>query len=164
MTTPPARVRTARPEEYDDIGRLTASTYLAEGWADEDYAQVLRDVAGRAGTTHVLVALNGARRLVGTVTVATRGGPVAETAGPGEAVMRMLVVDPAARGAGAGRALVAASLEAARADGCRLMRLSTQEAMSAARRVYTSFGFARTPARDWSPVPGLDLLAYELVL
>ena len=27
-----------------------------------------------------------------------------------------------------------------------------------------SYGFARAPHRDWTPVPGVDLLAYELAL
>lgn len=162
MTTP-AAVREATPQDHDAVARLTADTYLAEGWANESYAGQLRDVAGRAASAHVLVAESGGR-LVGAVTIATRGGPVAELAGPGEAVMRMLVVDPAARGSGTGKALVAACLAQARADGCHLVRLSTQPAMHAAHRVYEGFGFTRTPDRDWSPEPGVDLLTYELAL
>jgi hypothetical protein len=34
--------------------------------------------------------------------------------------------------------------------------------MTAAHRLYESLGFVRDPARDWAPVPGVDLLAYRL--
>lgn len=163
MPAPTTEVRTARPEEYAAIGELTAATYLAEGYADEGYAAVLRDVAGRAGSATVLVARQGGR-LVGSVTVATTGGEVAEQAGPGEAVIRMLVTAPAARGTGAGTALVLACLEEARLEGCHAVRLSSLPTMTAAHRIYERVGFTRTPENDWSPAPGIDLVTYALPL
>jgi hypothetical protein len=36
--------------------------------------------------------------------------------------------------------------------------------MTAAHRIYERLGFTRIPERDWSPVPGVDLLAYRLDL
>jgi len=156
-------VREALPSEYTEVGDLTAGAYLAEGFAGADYAQTLRDVASRAAEAVVLVAvLDG--DLVGAVTVATRGGPYAENAEPGDAVMRMLVTDPAARGHGVGTALVQAALDRARQDGCTVMRLSTQEVMKAAHRIYERAGFTRTPERDWRPEPDLLLWTYELPL
>lgn len=162
MSTP-IEVRRARPDEYAAVAELTASIYLAEGWGDEAYEPVLRDVADRAAQAEVLVATAGGR-LVGTVTVATRGGHYAELAAPGEAVVRMLVTDPAARGSGVGEALMRACLAAAVRDGCTLVRLSTQPEMAAAHRLYERLGFVRTPALDWRPVPDLLLLTYELEL
>ena len=103
-------------------------------------------------------------RLVGAVTVATRGGEWAEQSVAGEAVIRMLVVGADARGDGAGEALVRACLEVAREDGCALVRLSSQEDMTAAHRLYERLGFVRTPSFDWSPVPGLFLRTYALPL
>lgn len=163
MPTRRTEVRTALPEEYDAVGALTASVYLAEGYADASYARVLRDVAGRAAQADVLVAVRNGQ-LLGSVAVATDGGPFAEQAGAGEAVLRMLVTDPAARGAGAGTALVQACLDRAHEAGCSLIRLSTQASMTAAHRIYEKSGFTRTPSRDWSPMPGVDLLTYELAL
>ena len=32
--------------------------------------------------------------------------------------------------------------------------------MTAAGRLYLRLGFARTPERDWSPEPGVDLITY----
>ena len=137
--------------------------YRGEGYSSADYEPSLRDVASRASDATVLVAeLDG--RLVGAVTVATRLGPWAEQAVPGEAVIRMLVVGPDARGAGTGEALVRACLDTARADGCTLVRLSSQEDMTAAHRLYERLGFVRTPSFDWSPVPGLHLRTYALPL
>lgn len=151
------------PHHHAAVAALTADTYLAEGWADEDYAPELRDVAHRDDLAQVWVALDG-EELVGAVTLATRGGPLAELATEGEAVMRHLVTAPAARGRGVGQALVQTCLDVARADGCRLLRLSTHRDMAAAHRLYGRFGFARTPSYDWEPFPGLHLITFAVAL
>ena len=163
MPTQPLEVRTAAEAEFAEIAELTATTYRTEGYGGESYESTLRDVAGRAHAATVLIALVG-DEVVGSVAVATRGGAYAEMAAPGEAVIRMLVVSPAARGSGAGTALVRACLDAALADGCDVVRLSTEATMTAAHRIYERLGFVRTPERDWEPVPGLRLLTYELLL
>ena len=163
MPTQPLEVRTAIEPEFAAIAELTATTYLAEGYGDQSYEPTLRDVAGRARAATVFVAVIG-DEVVGSVAVATRGGAYAELAAPGEAVIRMLVVGPAARGSGAGTALVQSCLDAALADGCQVVRLSTQPTMTAAHRIYQRVGFVRTPLLDWEPVPGLRLLTYELLL
>ena len=36
--------------------------------------------------------------------------------------------------------------------------------MATAHRLYERLGFVRTPERDWSPSPDVDLLAYRLPL
>ncbi len=145
------------------MAELTASVYRGEGFSSADYEPALRDVGSRAASATVLVAeVDG--RLVGAVTVATRGGEWAEQSVPGEAVIRMLVVAADGRGSGAGEALVRACLDVAREDGCTLVRLSSQEDMTAAHRLYERLGFVRTPSFDWSPVPGLCLRTYALPL
>ena len=73
----------------------------------------------------------------------------------------MLVVDPEARGRGIGELLVTACLELARAAGKRRMVLSTDPRMTAAHRLYERMGFRRLAERDWSPMPGVDLLVYS---
>jgi ribosomal protein S18 acetylase RimI-like enzyme len=159
----PTTVRVAQPDDHAAVAQLTTRVYRDGGFSQEEYEPQLRDVASRAATATVLVAdVDG--RLAGAVTVATRGGEWAEQAVPGEAVVRMLVVDPAARGAGVGEALMRACLEAARADGCTLVRLSSREQMTAAHRLYARLGFVRTPGFDWSPLPEVFLGAYALPL
>jgi ribosomal protein S18 acetylase RimI-like enzyme len=76
----------------------------------------------------------------------------------------MLVVDPAVRGRGVGDLLVGACLDRARAAGKRRMVLSTDPRMGAAHRLYERLGFTRLTERDWSPLPGVNLLAYVLEL
>ena len=157
------QIRFALPADFDTIAELTERVYVDGGFSDPTYVPALRDVAGRAASTTVLVALlDGVP--VGAVAIATRGGSYAEQAGPGEAVMRMLAVSETARGAGAGAGLIQACIDTARTDGCTVLRLSTQHAMTTAHRLYERAGFLRTPARDWSPLPGMDLLTYQLTL
>jgi ribosomal protein S18 acetylase RimI-like enzyme len=160
---PVLTVRPVLPEEHLAVAELTAGVYLGEGYSSPDYERALRDVASRVASATVLVATLGPD-LAGAVTIATRGGEWAEQAAPGEAVIRMLAVAPAARGTGVGEALVRACLDCARDDGCTLVRLSSQEDMHAAHRLYERLGFVRTPSYDWSPVPGLQLRTYALPL
>jgi ribosomal protein S18 acetylase RimI-like enzyme len=163
VPTPLLPVRPVEPAELDAVAALTVAVYRGEGYSSPDYEPSLRDVGSRARTATLLVALDG-ERVVGTVTVATRLGPWAEQAVPGEAVVRMLVVAPEGRRAGAGEALMRAAVETARRDGCTLVRLSSQDDMTAAHRLYGRLGFVRVPSFDWSPVPGLELRAFALPL
>ena len=160
-------IRPARPDEYDDIGELAVRVYLAEGYTrtDSRYNAVLRDVAPRAEKAELMVAVDGAGTgtgpILGTVTYAGLGSPYAEhVSSPEEASFRMLVVDPAARGQGVGEALVQWCVERAADSGVRWLRLSTLAGMTAAGRLYLRLGFVRTPERDWSPEPGVELITY----
>lgn len=151
-----------RPEEADAAGDLTVAVYRAEGLSYPAYEPFLRDAASRASSATVLVAVR-SDRLIGCVTVATRLGPWAEQAVPGEAVVRMLVVDPAARGAGIGEALIRAGVRTAVDDGCALVRLSSHDG-SPAHRLYERIGFRRVPALDWQAHGSVVLRAFALPL
>lgn len=160
-------VRTARPDEYEAIGALTARVYIDAGFMapDAPYVADLRDAATRGREAELLVAIDGEGTLAGSVTYVTPGSPYAELATrPDEAEFRMLVVDPIVRKRGIGTALVGACLERARAQARRVVRLSTDQAMTDAHRLYERLGFVRTPDRDWHPVPHIRLLAYALTL
>ena len=156
-------IRPVEPAELPSVADLTTEVYVGGGFSSADYEPELRAAGSRAAEASLLVALLD-DRLVGAVTVATRGGRWAEQSVPGEAVIRMLAVSSGARGAGVGAALVGACLEAARAAGCTVVRLSSQENMTAAHRLYERLGFTRTPSFDWEPVPDLMLRAYALPL
>ncbi|WP_437047403.1 GNAT family N-acetyltransferase [Streptomyces sp. enrichment culture] len=164
-------IRKAAPADYAPLGEITARAYLRDGLLDfgesDAYLAALRDVAGRAAAAEVLAAVEG-ERVVGGVTFVPSGGPMADIARPGEAEIRMPAVAHAARGRGAGEALVRACVERARAvEGCVRVVLSTQPAMRTAHRLYERLGFVRTPERDWNPLPevdGITLLTYALAL
>ncbi|MGA5192150.1 GNAT family N-acetyltransferase [Streptomyces exfoliatus] len=160
-------IRAVRPEEYEDLGELTAGTYLNDGLlkygAEDFYLEVLRDTARRAREAEVLVAEEADGRLIGGVTFATGGTPWADIAVAGEAEFRMLAVTPDARGRGVGEALVRACVERARAlPGCARLVLSTDAKMVSAHRIYERLGFVRTPHRDWDPIPDHTLRTYAL--
>jgi ribosomal protein S18 acetylase RimI-like enzyme len=157
-------VREALPDELAEVGELRVRAYAAQDLLAviAEYADTLRGL-GNGGGADVLVAVEDAR-LLGTVLVQP-WGPASEIAtGPDEAELRALAVDPGAQGRGVGRALLDAAVDRTRAYGADHLVLSTQPAMAAAHRLYRAAGFVRLPERDWSPVPGLTLLAFGLRL
>jgi ribosomal protein S18 acetylase RimI-like enzyme len=169
MSVPPIAVREARPDELDAAGRVVADAYEAYGGihpADRWYFDLIRDARSRARDCPIMVAVEeGTGSLVGCVTyVPGAGNPFAELEVEGEAGFRMLGVAPSAQGRGAGEALVRACIERARADGRRGLAISTAPDMHAAHHLYERLGFRRAPDRDFSPVPGVHLLAYTLAL
>ena len=154
-------VSPAGPEDFDRIAELTVRVYVGGGLASEGCAPELADVAGRADRSELLVVRDDGGRVVGSVALVLEGdfGNVVES--DDEAAFRMLVVDPAAQGRGLGRLLVSTCLDRARAAGKTRMVLSTDRRMTAAIRLYERLGFTRLPERDWTPVPGIDLLVYS---
>lgn len=155
------------PSQYEAAGSVTAGAYAEfappgdSEW--EEYLQTIADVGGRAERTLVIAAVEEGR-ILGTATLEmeqTLGDDDVELP-PDTASLRMLGVDPAARGRGVGRALVESCLERARAAGKRVMVLRTTERMEVAAALYRSLGFERDPERDLEG--DLRLVAYRLAL
>ncbi|TDC36856.1 GNAT family N-acetyltransferase [Micromonospora sp. 15K316] len=160
-------VRPATPADFPAIARLTVAAYEADGQlkGENGYGAVLADVPTRAENGTVLVAEDAAGRVLGSVTFVLPGSRYAELAGPGEAEFRMLAVDPAAQGLGAGAALARACIERAAELGCSAVVICVRHGMAEqARRLYERLGFVRVPEKDWSPLPGVELLALRLEL
>jgi len=76
--------------------------------------------------------------------------------------MKRLYVDPDSRGAGAGRALAMAAIEAARELGYQRMILDTLPTMRLALKLYRQLGFEETPAYYPSPIEGTVFLTLDL--
>ena len=168
-----------------EVGEVRVAAYVADGSlsAESSYASTLREL-GADGNDLVLVALltdeerspgsadgpegaDGADRggrVVGTIMLQTwpNGGQV--VSGPQEAEIRALAVSPEVRGRGVGAELLRRLTERAAEMGIRELVLCTLPEMRAARRLYERAGFVRRPERDWSPVPGTELLVYDMRL
>jgi len=155
-------VRTALPVEYDAIGALTLRAYSLDGLLDDDsdYVRDLRDASRRAEHAELLVAVDQRGAVIGTVTFCLPGSPYSELSRDGQAEFRMLAVDVAARGQGIGERLVRACLDRAEGKGCTSVVISTRPQMFSANRLYQRLLFDRTPDLDWTPTPGIELLAY----
>jgi len=156
-------IRVARPADIALAGEVVAGAYLHDLSVSERYLEYLRDGAMRARDAVLLVAVDGTV-VLGSVTYAPGGTPLAEVARTDEAELRMLGVVPTARGRGVAAALVRECIDRAKRDGVRRIVLSTQPEMLAAGRLYQRLGFARRPDLDWVPEPGVRLIGYELVL
>ena len=155
-------VRRADPAEADLVGALTERVYRTGGFGSDDYAKVLRDGRSRVRDGIVLVAVAGGT-IAGTVTLALPGSPLAHLSRAGEAEVRMLAVDEAARGLGIANRLMAACETLARNEGLAAVILCTESGMLAAQRLYERRGYLREPARDWQ-IRDVRLLAYRLPL
>ena len=161
-------VREARNEEFHEAGRVTADAYrefIRPGDVDwERYLRRIADVEERADRTTVLVAVED-DRVLGSLTLELEGRVRDEDddehrpLDPGEAHIRMLGVDPAARARGVARALMAASEERARAAGKTHMTLNTTRRMEAAQAMYERLGYERT--EDTVFPDGFVLLGYR---
>jgi GNAT superfamily N-acetyltransferase len=165
------RLRDARPEDEAAIREVTLASYaqyaetLGPLWAL--YRDNIVDTRASVAPAEQIVAeANG--DIVGAVLLYPGGtvvsgdpGPVATTKWP---EVRLLAVPPAERGRGIATALMRECARRARAVGAEALTLHTTDMMRAAVRLYQRMGFARDPALDWSPAPGLTVKGFRLPL
>jgi ribosomal protein S18 acetylase RimI-like enzyme len=129
-----------------------------------EYAASLGEVGAFPGFEEELAALPGGYDVL---LVARVGDEVAGCVGvrplpDGACEMKRLYVRPSARGSGAGRALVLASVERARGLGYARMRLDTAPWMTSAIALYRSLGFAEIERYNDNPVEGLTFMELQL--
>jgi ribosomal protein S18 acetylase RimI-like enzyme len=157
-------IRPVLSAEHDEAGRVTAAAYREfarpgeRAW--EEYLQQISDVEGRAGATTVLVAVEDGR-ILGSATLELSGridddDPPLH---PEEAHIRMLGVDPAARGRGIARALIDACFALAGDAGRTFVTLHTTQRMKVAQAMYEHLGFERLEDRVFPD--GFVLLTYR---
>ncbi|MFO1415201.1 MAG: GNAT family N-acetyltransferase [Burkholderiales bacterium] len=153
----PAPSLVLRPHRPGDMGwviQAHGEIYAREyGW-DERFealvAHVAADFIQRFDPAHErcwIAERDGER--VGSVFVVRQSAEVAK--------LRLLIVDPRARGTGLGRRLVGECIAFARAAGYRTLTLWTQENLLAARGIYQAAGF-RCVAREPHAEFGIPLV------
>lgn len=145
------------------MGAVTLAAYEPFlGDAEDHYREHLADVEGRDRGAEVWVALpDDGDAILGNVTVCPAGSSWREVSRDGEGEFRMLAVAPEAQGQGVGMTLASMVVERFRSEGARGIALSSLESMSGAHRIYDRLGFRRAPERDWSPAPGVHLIAFH---
>jgi GNAT superfamily N-acetyltransferase len=154
-------VRPARPEEYEETGRVTALAYRE--FADSDswdrYLELIADVGARADIALVLAAFEDGRVLgSATLELDRRIEDDDPALPPEQAEIRMLGVDPDRRGGGVARALMDACFAWAARAGKTRMLLHTTQRMKVAQEMYDAMGFERLPDRTFPD--GFVLLTY----
>ncbi|WP_054814491.1 GNAT family N-acetyltransferase [Nocardia arizonensis] len=159
-------IRTAVPGDFEAVRALTLEVYVGEGYvrSASPYVDELADTARRAAAAQILVATDGDGEVLGSLTVARPGTAYADIARPGEIEFRMLAVSRAARGLGAGTALVRGVIETGLAEGFEAVVLTTMAGMVDARRIYDRLGFRPVPERDWFTNAGDPLTVLRLPL
>lgn len=161
------RIRRATTWDYPIAGELTVDAYVDFTTGPTDsYIDHLRDAATRDREAELWVATPDDREdlVLGTVTLCEPGSPWREIARDDEGEFRMLAVAPAMRGRGVGERLVRMCLDRFRGDGYRGVAISTLAEMAAAHRLYERLGFVRDPSRDWNPLDGVRLIAFQTSL
>jgi ribosomal protein S18 acetylase RimI-like enzyme len=156
-------IREARPEEYEEAGRVTATAYREfvrpgeKAW--EAYLDRIADAASRARVATVLVALDRGR-IVGSVTLEL-GERIDDDPllAPDEAHVRMLGVHPDARRRGIAAALLVEVEERAGRAGRSRITLHTTQRMLPAQTMYERLGYRRLEDRVFPD--GFVLLTYE---
>ena len=148
------RIFSIRPASASDMGAVATlfREYATSLGVDLTYQGFEAELATLPGAYAppagaLLLALDSTGTPLGCVAIR----PIRE---PGTCEMKRLHLHPAARGAGIGRALAIAAIDAARQADYRVMRLDTLPAMVAAQALYGSLGFETTPTYYETPVAG----------
>jgi GNAT superfamily N-acetyltransferase len=155
-------VRPAVPDDDEAVRAVLAAAYAEfEAIIPPEifglYLADILDVAHRAEYGDQLVAEHDGR-VAGTVSYyPPDAGDPGYGIPAGWAGVRALGVDPAARGLGAGRALMDACLERAVAAGAKALSLHTAAFMRSAVAIYERMGFVRNPELDFDPAALFDL-------
>jgi GNAT superfamily N-acetyltransferase len=166
VATSPSSIVVRPLGQPGDLGWVVMAhgeVYAAEfGWDTSFEALVARIVADYAAAPDPVRAAAWVAELEGR-----RAGCVFCVAGsdPGTATLRILLVDPGARGRALGDRLVETAIDFARRAGYARMRLWTNGPLAAARRIYLRHGFRlidEAPHHSF----GVDLVGqtYELDL
>ena len=164
-------IRDAHAREIDAVSDLLTRSYSEyaasgddpvelEAW--KEYEADLADVRGRDGDGSVVIVAESSGRLVGTATFYPPG--MVEDRPDSWAWIRLVGVDPGARGQRLARRLTEECIRRARRAGATVVGLNTATVMTIARAMYERMGFVHREEEDQQIAPGLFLYTYRLDL
>ncbi len=143
---PAVELRAPQPGDLGWIIERHGATYAAEYGLDARFealvARICADFVDRfkPGREACWIAVRGAERL-GSVMLVQALDEATGRARPGVAQLRLLLLEPHARGLGVGKRLVRQCSDFARAAGYKCIALWTQSALTAARAIYAAEGY-----------------------
>jgi len=133
------------PGDTDEVNTVALEAFAQYQGTFSDWEVLTRGVgamASLAADAEIIVARQDDGKLVGAVAyVPPRHMPRADFFDSDWPIIRMLVVNPAARGLGLGRKLTQACIDRAQRDGAAVIALHTSPAMAAALGLYLRMDF-----------------------
>lgn len=138
------QIRPFAKADADAVNAVALSAFAQYQGIYQDWETLTRSVGSMsslADHAELIVAEDG-DHLVGAVAYCPPGSaPRAEFFAPEWPIIRMLVVEPSARGKGVGRQLTDQCIERAQLAGATLISLHTSPAMAVALAMYLKMGF-----------------------
>ena len=154
------RLRKFRPADAPQVNRLALAAFEQFKAHYSDWpamAASLGRMATLAENGEIILAERD-DKIIGAVASVAPGRPKPSCFDVGWPIIRMLVVDPDARGLGAGRALTQECISRARRDGSPVIALHTSPFMTVAVSMYVRMGFERV--RDGPVIFGATSSVY----
>jgi GNAT superfamily N-acetyltransferase len=154
------RIRDYCGADRERVNEVTLAAFAQLSSYYDDWpamAAGIGNVAALAERGELIVAEHD-NAIIGAVAYIPPRAPKAAYFDPAWPIIRMLVVDPQARGLGAGRALTDACIARARRDGSPIIALHTSPFMAVAPSMYLRMGF--TELRDAPPIHGVEYAVY----
>lgn len=138
------RIRDFQESDSDGVNAVALAAFAQYRGVYDDWEALSRSVgamADLAAQGEIVVAEENGE-IAGAVAYFGPGSsPRPEFFEPGWPIVRMLVVDPKARGRGIGRRLTEECVRRARRDGAAVVALHTSPAMAVALAMYRKMGF-----------------------
>ena len=172
MNSKELKIRNAKPEEFDVVGKLMVKVYSKlEGFPKEseqpDYYNMLLNVGDltKKENTELLVAIKGEYKVVGAVVYFNdlknygSGGTITQI--ENASGFRLLAVDPKERGKGIGKLLSKECINRAKKLNHKQLFIHSTESMEIARGMYERIGFLRYPEIDFNQ-GGLPVFGFKL--